>query len=504
MNKDKRDKLLGIITIILALLSIFISSPTLADSWDYTLPVWLDHEVGSSSRYRADEEPFWHEYWGEYEQGQWWNIVSQYPPPGDVWTDTSHNSRRRLSENVNPITGERQDWSEWRYLDSGWDFRVAYLGEGESTWRQEDLRSQYGWSEEQSFGYSKIMFGFRIPPVLQGKVLKIFTVDVQNAYDDNIDYYALNGTPPDPEESYLENGQGRLVFNLGGYLYPGEILEANITITGPLKNDAGEQIRYERWKRSWDRDYKNIQQFSAPRLPEVDLSIADIKVVQVIQDVSLIKDKETMVRVFVSLGGDLEEIDDIKIELDYNGTKHTSQPQTVKKDYIKLEKYQAKDTFNFYVPAPTTIGTIQVNATVDHGEEIIESNENNNSLPLPKTLSVVKVKRGLRYIYLPLGVGAWQNATNIPTAPTGIPNNEFLVGVYPLPNSQVTPIYQNNVFQIDIPWWMSPWRALYALAELSKLQKSLPNVDHIVGVVPYGWIPHLPLTPHLIGISSAL
>jgi len=468
------------------------------NSWTYTSPVWAEADGVEISRRRWGDNPF-SDWDGYCEQYQWWHPLNmdpdaspRYPPPGGVWANTSYSYRMRFGD---PSEGMPIIWEdEWYYFPSSWS-GSGYVFEFNGTHRLEKLPE--GWIlVEELHHHVKPRSGFAIPSDLmvngkKGKLFKKVIFDnVNNAYDDNISYYKLNGVAPDPEDSHLENGVGRLVFNLGGYLKVGDVLEVELTITGPFKHETEVEI-WGDLKSTWERDYRQIR-FSTPRLAEVDLKVTDIKAIQVIEDVPLIKDKETMVRVFVSLEGDLDEVEDVKVELDFNGIKYTSQSQTVKKNYTKRERYHAKDSFNFYVPAPTTVVPISANATVDPDNEIPEKRDDNNTPPEAKTLSVEEPEKGLRYMYLPIGVETWEEATIIPTSPTGIPCNEFLVGVYPLAKSQVTPIYDDTVLQVSIPWvFCAHWRtkATYVLSQLIKLQKSFPNIDHIVGVFPTGWLP---------------
>ncbi|MDO8741047.1 MAG: hypothetical protein Q7J54_05750 [Candidatus Woesearchaeota archaeon] len=237
--------------------------------------------------------------------------------------------------------------------------------------------------------------------------------------------------------------------------------------------------------------------------PDSDLYIMDIKPIQVIEDAPLVKNKETMVRVFANFTSfiNLNQIDNVVVNLtidyyDASGNKYytktyTSNPKTIKKGYTTQEKFAADDTFNFNnVQPPFFEGKIKLTAQVDGSNMLIETNENNI-----KTIEKVKVaglKKTYYHEYIPLSIGNWAGQNMIDISNVCNQNAEFLLSVYPLSKSHfsyhcedvsMSRSYQNT--PIFSEFFDKAYFARWVL-DLSYYAELYSNADREIGVVPNG------------------
>lgn len=242
-----------------------------------------------------------------------------------------------------------------------------------------------------------------------------------------------------------------------------------------------------------------------------DLSITDIKPIQTIQDIPLIKDKATMVRVFVDLyPDDVEEMFNVTVELEWQESTGTG---LIIRNYsltANLIRYDGKlyvvpdyllnefknsfgkefviknmifkhglDAFNFEnVYPPSDIGPVILKAKVDPVNKVNESNESNNL----KITDSIKVKSCKDYKILFQRISenySPEDFTMVKTEEDLIDFSEkhfnYLMATYPLST--------NAKFNYDT---LIRWGSYEDSNEY--LLKCSPEYDMIVYVVPIDWM----------------
>ena len=230
-----------------------------------------------------------------------------------------------------------------------------------------------------------------------------------------------------------------------------------ITITLP-PNTVATKIRYNLTLKAEDplNDIKNIPVLHKVDVgyEGVDLSIARIEPVQVIEDANLVVNKPMIVRVFhVLASSDVGFLPQATAKIivgyyDKNNIRYDEdeEPLTIGPILTDYDNYQIKSAINsftfFGIKKPTQQGYINITAIIDPGENIAETNEKNNILIKLVNIGVQDMPNidedRIKFVYLPIQTFWWN-----PDADLGLfmdtvgTNQEFLRDVYPLDPTKV-------------------------------------------------------------------
>ena len=241
-----------------------------------------------------------------------------------------------------------------------------------------------------------------------------------------------------------------------------------------------------------------------------DLQVTDIKPIQTIQDIPLIKDKATMVRVFVDvLPEDIGELRDVMVELEFEGRKYCETANLIRyesKLYVvpddKLDTFKKAgpygkkslvfnyglDAFNFEDPYkhsseyplyPTTEGTTAISAEVDPYDEISESDETNNFMSIEKTVKTFG--KNYRVIFRPMSFwGSGDNFSNYDVIEKFAEYQyEYFISTYPIPRSKAE-------FKLNTS--IVPTFGVLSIAEVIALSAGykIQGYDRVVFIIPEG------------------
>ncbi|MBU4255958.1 MAG: hypothetical protein KKB04_01725, partial [Candidatus Thermoplasmatota archaeon] len=163
----------------------------------------------------------------------------------------------------------------------------------------------------------------------------------------------------------------------------------------------------------------------------LDPEITEVRVIQTIENYSLVAKKPTMVRVFLKCSQDLYNYE-VALCIEYDTTYGQNSfdlsstdsscvldfscmnaPNPYKKTWSKKEKMQGLDSVNFIIPKyqlPTGIGTVTVKAELILDDPSTDPNPENNVKNI--TMAVGMQKEPLRIKFVPLKVGEWTNFTS--------------------------------------------------------------------------------------------
>ncbi|MCG2826558.1 MAG: hypothetical protein L6265_08220, partial [Thermoplasmatales archaeon] len=174
----------------------------------------------------------------------------------------------------------------------------------------------------------------------------------------------------------------------------------------------------------------------------LDPEITEVRVIQTIENYSLVAEKPTMVRVFLKCSQDLYNYK-VALCIEYDpDIIHISQsscmnaPNPYKKTWSKKEKIQGLDSVNFIIPKyqlPTGIGTVTVKAELILDDPSTDPNPENNVKNI--TLAVGMQKEPLRIKFVPLKVGKWTNFTSYHLREylqAAEKHKEFIAATYPV------------------------------------------------------------------------
>ena len=207
------------------------------------------------------------------------------------------------------------------------------------------------------------------------------------------------------------------------------------------------------------------------KVKSVDLSIESVKPIQVVEDVNLVTDKATVVRVKVRNTGNPVTA---TTKLAYNG-----------QNYYDTNQITDGRIINFYPIPYSTPGKYSITATIDSNSIIPETNENNNT----KTVDVNVIDTGrlrvafFRYDYPNLD--KYLNDVNILST--------FLRDTYPIAENKLEIVPVKDPFDPGLLtslgcvllWWC-PSLVLSALD--TQINSGHLNVDRGIVVVPKGWL----------------
>ncbi|MBI4836371.1 MAG: hypothetical protein HY817_03870, partial [Candidatus Abawacabacteria bacterium] len=141
---------------------------------------------------------------------------------------------------------------------------------------------------------------------------------------------------------------------------------------------------------------------------DIDLTVKDIKVIQVSEDLPLVAKKKTMVRVdvgFTSSDPNIDHVDNIEVKLEF-GNFTLSQSQTIKSNYDPRNVQDnfsityCKDAFIFFIADNDLpiAGNYNIKAIVDPRNQIQEKDENNNEFS--KNMGFQNVRK-YKLLYIP-------------------------------------------------------------------------------------------------------
>jgi len=197
--------------------------------------------------------------------------------------------------------------------------------------------------------------------------------------------------------------------------------EATVTVYGLIDSNYHWQARAvdekglaSEWVEFGNNDILEVDfAIVAEQETKPDLRITDIKAIQTIQDIPLIKDKATMVRVFVDLlPSSVEELHDVTVELEFEGQKYYETANLIRYEgnlYVVPDKYMQTfnkygrenneyktflyglDAFNFEnIGSPTGTGEVTIKAKIDPQDNVAESDETNNEKTISSQVKAVK------------------------------------------------------------------------------------------------------------------
>ncbi|HLD59035.1 MAG TPA: CARDB domain-containing protein [archaeon] len=212
-------------------------------------------------------------------------------------------------------------------------------------------------------------------------------------------------------------------------------------------------------------------QFQITAAPEGDLFIEWVKPIQVIEDVNLITDKATVVRVKVINTGSPKVV---TAKLSYNG-----------QDYYDTNQIADFRTIDFYPTPYSTSGTYQISAMVDPYASISETNENNNT----KTVDLnVTRTYGFKVIYVPVEL-LDRDLFNFFISHS----EEYMKAVYPLPENAIDNREDPVIYGRLSPLEFIPDKGvIFTLHRLYTVEYlaygGLKSYDRVVGITPNGWL----------------
>ena len=199
-----------------------------------------------------------------------------------------------------------------------------------------------------------------------------------------------------------------------------------------------------------------------------DLYIESIKPIQVVEDVNLVTDKATVVRVTVKNTGNPATL---RTKLTYNG-----------QDYYQTETINDSNTIDFYPNPYSTPGKYQITAIVNDNNQVPETNENNNT----KIIDVnVMDTKGLKILFLRFDY----NSTDAYLADTNL-FSTYILDTYPIIESESLLVPNsfplNSAFIGGSTPFLGPSLVLQTIDLAINLSKET-SFDRIVGLVPPGW-----------------
>lgn len=216
--------------------------------------------------------------------------------------------------------------------------------------------------------------------------------------------------------------------------------------------------------------------------PLVDLSIKEIKPIQVVENVDinndgkidLVQDKPAVVRVAVKIYNPIALSNDdlITLRLFFQGVQY-------EKSLTKQQLLTQNSLVDFFL-SPSHSGDYTMTVRIDPDRAINESDESNNSYT--NQISVKETK-GLEVVFLP--VNCYGTATKFSN--TATKSEEFLRTLYPIAPSKLTPRqFENSIDCVDI---LNP-KLAYPIESINlwRLGKKLDgHATHVVGIATQVW-----------------
>lgn len=216
-----------------------------------------------------------------------------------------------------------------------------------------------------------------------------------------------------------------------------------------------------------DVNGSNIQDSVLYNILPTDLYIESVKAVQVVEDVDLVSDKPTVIRVTVVNTGAPEFI---AAKISYGG-----------KEFYDAETIYEKATFDFY-PWSLPSGAYEIPVVIDVFNEVSEENENNNTETI--NVNVVNTKE-LDVVFRPIEVPIPQFENFEETKENG---TEFLQATYPVSPERLISRVNEVPHMLSegerIPDFDFGLRLLLVNLYIEQILSGDNSFDHVVGVVP--------------------
>lgn len=212
-----------------------------------------------------------------------------------------------------------------------------------------------------------------------------------------------------------------------------------------------------------------------------DLYIDSIKPIQVIEDVNIVANKATVVRVTVkNIGGPTRA----RTKLVYNG-----------QDYYQTETISDSNTLDFYPNSYSMPGKYQISAIVDDDNQIPETNENNNIKIVD--VNVVDTK-GLKILFLRFDY----NSLDVYLADVNLVST-FLFDTYPTVENKSKLASSTFPFNSTLMGGSIPFLGPSLVLQFMNISVNLlggNGFDRLVGLVPQGWFEQH-WKPGVVGLS---
>ncbi|MBI2047267.1 hypothetical protein HYT26_03860, partial [Candidatus Pacearchaeota archaeon] len=207
---------------------------------------------------------------------------------------------------------------------------------------------------------------------------------------------------------------------------------------------------------------------------QYDLKIDGIKPIQVIENTPLVSNKKMIVRVDVNLdSSDVEELENVNVQLDYNGNTYSlTKPVRKKSSYNLLEDPDREDiklcndAFIFKDLPLLPKGEYKINAIVDPNDEFLETNEENNNFEgqNKKQLKInLKSTNNLNLLFIPISVhGTTDSGGDIPS------EIDFTRATYPVSDNGIEDNYYNGAIQYNDKIPISYFKRLELFKKINK------------------------------------